>query len=160
GWMPCCLSWGNSRSMSCCSAWASARSLSSHPWPPTAPTWRSRPGRAGRRATLAGGCFCRGWSRAGSAWGWMGSGGRRDPWLLKDMDRNLSQLPNIAYAWTTEQLHDGGAWLSEELDRRGDVAFAGMDTRGRVHANVGPRQFTMAEELNLAVPRLKQYWGQ
>jgi hypothetical protein len=82
------------------------------------------------------------------------------PWLLKDMDRNLSQLPNVAYAWTTEQLHDGGAWLSEELDRRGDVAFAGMDTRGQVHANVGPRQFTMAEELNLAVPRLKQYWGQ
>jgi hypothetical protein len=75
------------------------------------------------------------------------------------MDRNLDQLPNVAYAWTTEQLHDGGAWLSAELDRRGDVAFAGMDTRGRVHANVGPRQFTMAEEMNLAVPRLRQHWG-
>jgi len=81
------------------------------------------------------------------------------PWILKDMDRNLVQLPNVAYAWTTEQLHDGMCWLSEELDRRGDVAFAGMDTTGRVHANVGARQFTLAEELNLAVPRLKQYWG-
>jgi hypothetical protein len=82
------------------------------------------------------------------------------PWILKDMNRNLSQLPNIAYAWTTAQLHEGMVWLSDELDRRGDVAFAGMDTEGDVHASVGPRQLTVAEELNLAVPRLKMHWAQ
>ena len=80
------------------------------------------------------------------------------PWLLKDMDRQLDQLPNIAYAWTTAQIHASMTWLSGELDRRGDVAFAGMDTRGQVHANVGSRLFTVAEELNLAVPRLRSYW--
>lgn len=80
------------------------------------------------------------------------------PWLLKDMDRRVVQLPNVAYAWTTAQMHAAMSWLSEELDRRGDVAFAGMDTRGRVHANVGARLFIVAEELNLAVPRLRAYW--
>lgn len=80
------------------------------------------------------------------------------PWLLKDMDRSLAQLPNIAYAWTTAQIHDAMTWMDAELDRRGDVAFAGMDTRGKVHANVGARLFTIAEELNLAVPRLREYW--
>ncbi len=82
------------------------------------------------------------------------------PWLLKDMDRNLAQLPNIGYAWTTAQIHEGMVWLSAELDRRGDVAFAGMDTRGKVHANVGARLFALAEELNLATPRLKAYWSE
>jgi hypothetical protein len=80
------------------------------------------------------------------------------PWILKDENRNLVQLPNVAYAYTVEQLHDGMAWLSGELDRRGDVAFAGMDTRGQVHANVGPPLFTLAEELNFAVPRLRAHW--
>lgn len=80
------------------------------------------------------------------------------PWILKDSDRAVVQLPNVAYAWTTPQLHAAMAWLSTELDRRGDVAFAGMDTGGVVHANVGNRMFILAEELNLAVPRLKAYW--
>lgn len=80
------------------------------------------------------------------------------PWLLKDMDRSIVQLPNVAYAWTTEQIHAAMSWMSAELDRRGDVAFAAMDTRGEVHANVGARLFTIAEELNLAVPRLRAYW--
>ena len=80
------------------------------------------------------------------------------PWMLKDGEKNLVQLPNVAYAWTTPQIHAAMAWLSGELDRRGDVAFAAMDTRGKVHANVGPRVFTIAEELNLAVPRLRTYW--
>lgn len=80
------------------------------------------------------------------------------PWILKDEHRQLVQLPNVAYAYTTAQLHAGMEWLSGELDRRGDVAFAGMDTRGKVHANVGPPLFTLAEELNFAVPRLRAYW--
>jgi len=82
------------------------------------------------------------------------------PWMLKDGDRNIVQLPNVAYAWTTPQIHQSMSWLSSELDRRGDVAFAGMDTGGQVHANVGSRLFILAEELNLAVPRLKAYWSQ
>jgi hypothetical protein len=80
------------------------------------------------------------------------------PWLLKDGDRNVVQLPNIAYAWTTPQMHDAMAWLPEELNRRGDVAFTAMDTRGKVHANVGARLFILAEELNLAIPRLRAHW--
>ena len=80
------------------------------------------------------------------------------PWMLKDENRDVVQLPNVAYAWTTPQMHESMAWLSRELDRRGDVAFAGMDTRGKVHANVGSRLFIIAEELNMAVPRLKAYW--
>lgn len=82
------------------------------------------------------------------------------PWILKDGDRNVVQLPNVAYAWTTPQMHQAMSWLSGELDRRGDVAFAGMDTSGQVHANVGARMFILAEELNLAVPRLKAHWQQ
>jgi hypothetical protein len=82
------------------------------------------------------------------------------PWLLKDMNRDLVQLPNIAYAWTTGQMHASMCWLDTELDRRGDVAFAGMDTRGEIHANVGARLWTVAEELNMAVPRLRQHWTQ
>lgn len=82
------------------------------------------------------------------------------PWILKDGDRNIVQLPNVAYAWTTPQIHQSMSWLPTELDRRGDVAFAGMDTGGQVHANVGARLFVLAEELNLAVPRLRAYWSQ
>jgi len=80
------------------------------------------------------------------------------PWILKDENRQVVQLPNVAYAWTTAQIHASMEWLSPELDRRGDVAFAGMDTRGKVHANVGSRLFILAEELNLAVPRLRAHW--
>jgi len=80
------------------------------------------------------------------------------PWILKDSEKRIARLPNVLYAKTTAQLHDGMTWLSEELDRRNDVAFAGMDTRGRVHASVGPRLFTIAEELNVATPRLRSHW--
>ena len=82
------------------------------------------------------------------------------PWLLKDENRNLAQVPNVAYAWTTAQLHASMSWLSTELDRRGDVAFAGMDTSGSVHANVGARMLILAEELNVAVPRLRTHWAE
>lgn len=80
------------------------------------------------------------------------------PWILKDEHGKLAPLPNIAYAWTTAQLHAAMAWLPTELDRRGKVAFSGMDARGVVRANVGSRLFTLAEELNLAIPRLRTHW--
>jgi hypothetical protein len=81
------------------------------------------------------------------------------PWLLKDGQGELAQLPCVGYGWTVNQLHEGMSWLPTEMDRRGDVAFAGMDTRGLVHATVGARMFTLAEELNMAVPRLRQHWA-
>jgi hypothetical protein len=80
------------------------------------------------------------------------------PWLLKDEHGKLAQLPPVGYARTTAELHAAMSWMTTELDRRGGVAFAGMDTRGKVHANVGPRLFTIAEELNLAIPRLRAHW--
>lgn len=84
--------------------------------------------------------------------------GLSHPWLLKDMDKRVARLPNVLYAKTTAQLHDGMVWMSDELDRRNDVAFAGMDTRGIVSASVGPRLLTIVEELNLATPRLRAHW--
>lgn len=80
------------------------------------------------------------------------------PWILKDEHGNYAPLPNVAYAWTVAQLHESMAWLAVELRRRGEVAFAGMDATGRIRANVGARLFTLAEELNYAVPMLRTYW--
>lgn len=82
------------------------------------------------------------------------------PWILKNEQGELSPLPNVAYAWTTAQLHAAMCWQSSELDRRGDVAFTGMGARGNVRANVGAPLVTLAEELNLAVPRLRAYWSE
>ncbi|HEY6276037.1 MAG TPA: hypothetical protein VIX86_06865 [Streptosporangiaceae bacterium] len=82
------------------------------------------------------------------------------PWILKDEDGGWAQLPNVGYARSVYQLHEGMAWLSAELDRRNDVAVAGMDTRGKVHGSVGPRLFVIAEELNMAEDRLRSYWSE
>ena len=82
------------------------------------------------------------------------------PWILKDERGNFAPLPNVAYAWTTAELHEAMSWLPDELDRRAKVAFAGMTARGKVHANVGPRLFTLAEELNMALGRLRAHWNE
>lgn len=74
------------------------------------------------------------------------------PWLIG--------LPNVAYARTPAQLHAAMVWLSDELDRRNRVALRSVDVRGTVRANVGPRIFIVAEELNLAIPRLRSYWDE
>jgi hypothetical protein len=73
------------------------------------------------------------------------------PWLIG--------LPNVAYCRTPSQIHAGLCWLSEELDRRNQVALRSVDAHGKIHANVGPRLFVIAEELNLCMPRLKAYWA-
>jgi hypothetical protein len=86
--------------------------------------------------------------------------GMSHPWLLKDEHTNLVQLPNIGYARTTAQLHAAMSWLTRELDRRGNVSFAAVDSSGKIHANVGPRLIVLAEEMNLAVPRLRTYWSE
>ena len=38
------------------------------------------------------------------------------------MDAEYGQLPNVAYARRTEDLHDAMVWLGDELDRRNQVA--------------------------------------
>ena len=82
------------------------------------------------------------------------------PWLLKDEHAKLAQLPNVGYARTTAQLHAAMSWLSTEIDRRGDVSFAAVDSAGNIRANVGPRMIIAAEEMNLAVPRLRSHWAE
>jgi len=74
------------------------------------------------------------------------------PWLIG--------LPNVAYARTAAELHAAMVWLADELDRRNQVAFRSVDVRGTVRANVGPRLFIIAEELNMAIPRLRAHWDE
>lgn len=82
------------------------------------------------------------------------------PWAFKDMDAEYGLLPNVAYCRTVTDLHNAMIWLGVELDRRNAVAERTIDARGTVHGDVGPRIWIVAEELNLAVPMLKQHWAQ
>ena len=81
------------------------------------------------------------------------------PWAFKDMDAEFGQLPNVAYARRTQDLHDAMVWLADELDRRNQVALRAINAKGDILGDVGPRLFIVAEELNLATPRLKQHWA-
>ena len=81
------------------------------------------------------------------------------PWTFKDMDASYDQLPNVAYARTTRQLHDAMVWLGVELQRRTEAADRYVNAKGDVLGDVGPTFWIIAEEMNLAVPRLKQYWA-
>ena len=67
-------------------------------------------------------------------------------------------LPNVAYAARPPEIHQAACWLAEEITRRNEVAMAGADIEGEVHANVGPRILVVAEELNATMGRLKAYW--
>ena len=75
------------------------------------------------------------------------------------MDAGYGQLPNVAYARTTEQLHNAMIWLGVELQRRTEVADRYVNAKGDILGDVGPPLWIIAEELNLAMPRLKQYWA-
>jgi hypothetical protein len=81
------------------------------------------------------------------------------PWTFKDMDAGYGQLPNVAYARTTADLHNAMVWLGVELQRRTETAERLVNARGDVLGDVGPTLWIVAEELNLATPRLKQYWA-
>ena len=81
------------------------------------------------------------------------------PWTFKDMDAGYGQLPNVAYARTTADLHNAAVWLGVELQRRTEVADRYVNAKGDILGDVGPTLWIIAEELNLAVPRLKQYWA-
>jgi len=67
-------------------------------------------------------------------------------------------LPNVAYARDDEELHELLLALQREVDRRNRLADATADVEGDVKANVGPRIFVIAEELNAAMKRLRAYW--
>jgi hypothetical protein len=75
-------------------------------------------------------------------------------------------LPNVAIARRPAELHRALVWLgghpaagiSGELERRNEVALAGADIDGNVHATVGPRLFIIAEELNATIDILRAYW--
>lgn len=81
------------------------------------------------------------------------------PWLYKDEEGEYSQLPNVAYLSSPEQLHAGMVWLGKELDRRNQVARRAVTASGELRGNVGPRLIILAEELNFAMPQLRQYWA-
>ena len=82
------------------------------------------------------------------------------PWTFKDMDAGYGQLPNVAYARTTENLHNAMVWLGVELQRRTEKAERHVNARGEILGDVGPRLWIVAEEMNLATPRLKQFWSE
>ena len=82
------------------------------------------------------------------------------PWTFKDMAAEYGQLPNVAYARTNEQLHAAMVWLGTELQRRTEVADRYVNAKGDIlGGDIGPTIWIIAEELNLATPRLKQYWA-
>jgi len=81
------------------------------------------------------------------------------PWTFKDMNAQYGQLPNVAYARTTEQLHNAMIWLGVELQRRTEAADQYVNAKGDILGDIGPPLWIIAEELNLAIPRLKQYWA-
>jgi len=69
-------------------------------------------------------------------------------------------LPNVAIARRPHEIHEALCWLAGEAERRNEVALAGADMDGNVHAVVGPRLIVVCEELNATVARLRAWWRQ
>lgn len=69
-------------------------------------------------------------------------------------------LPNVVIARRPHEIHAALLWLGREAERRNEVALAGADMDGNVHAVVGPRLIVVCEELNATVARLRAYWRQ
>lgn len=69
-------------------------------------------------------------------------------------------LPNVAIARRPHEIHAALLWLGREVERRNEVALAGADMDGNVHAVVGPRLIVIGEELNATIARLRTYWRQ
>jgi hypothetical protein len=67
-------------------------------------------------------------------------------------------LPNVAIARRPHEIHEALLWLGAEVDRRNEVALAGADMDGNVHAVVGDRLIVICEELNATVARLRAHW--
>jgi hypothetical protein len=69
-------------------------------------------------------------------------------------------LPNVSYAGTPAEIDAAMVWLAKEVKRRNGVVQAGADVNGVVHADVGPRIFVIAEELNATQAVLKDWWNE
>jgi len=67
-------------------------------------------------------------------------------------------LPNAVIARRPHEIHRALIWLGGEVERRNEVALAGADIDGNVHAAVGPRLIVVCEELNATVARLRAHW--
>lgn len=69
-----------------------------------------------------------------------------------------ANLPNVVIYRRPAEIHGALIWLGGEVQRRNEVALAGADMDGNVHADVGPRIIIIAEELNATVDELRGYW--
>jgi hypothetical protein len=67
-------------------------------------------------------------------------------------------LPNVVIVRRPHEIHAALLWLGREADRRNEVALAGADMEGNVHATVGERLIIVCEELNATTARLRAYW--
>ncbi|HEV2376220.1 MAG TPA: hypothetical protein VGS19_29125 [Streptosporangiaceae bacterium] len=67
-------------------------------------------------------------------------------------------LPNVVIARRPHEIHEALIWLGGEVDRRNEVALAGADLDGNVHAVVGSRIIVICEELNATMSKLRAYW--
>jgi len=67
-------------------------------------------------------------------------------------------LPNVAIARRPAEIHAALLWLGREVGRRNEVALAGADIEGHVHATVGPRLIVIGEEMNATANALRAYW--
>jgi hypothetical protein len=79
-------------------------------------------------------------------------------WVLRNEHGDYDPLPNVAYAKTPAQMHAMLLWLEGETRRRNEVADAGADIDGNVHADVGPPLFIVIEEMNAMQRKLAKYW--
>lgn len=69
-----------------------------------------------------------------------------------------ARLPNVHIARRPAEIHEALTWLGAEVDRRNEVALAGVDEDGNVNADVGPRIIVVAEELNATMAMLRAWW--
>lgn len=69
-----------------------------------------------------------------------------------------ARLPNVHIARRPAEIHEALVWLGAEVDRRNEVALAGVDEDGNVNADVGPRIIVVAEELNATMAMLRSWW--
>jgi hypothetical protein len=67
-------------------------------------------------------------------------------------------LPNVLIYRRPHEIHDVLLWLGGEAERRNEVALAGADLDGNVHAVVGPRLIVVCEELNATMSKLRAHW--
>lgn len=67
-------------------------------------------------------------------------------------------LPNVSIARRPAEIHAALLWLGAEVARRNEVALAGADIEGQVHATVGPRLIVICEEMNATANALRSYW--